>query len=108
MRIFKMCSFIGFCMVIFLFCIKYNNGGEGANRVGNEKDSLEKLHYAFLGAEGFGRDATGGRGGKVYYVTKLGDDGSPGTLRYAINKQGPRYILFKISGNIALESELHI
>lgn len=63
---------------------------------------------SFPGAEGFGRYTTGGRGGKVYFVTKLADDGSEGTLRYALNKKGPRYIAFKTGGTIFLESPLRI
>ncbi|WP_245706074.1 polysaccharide lyase family 1 protein [Catalinimonas alkaloidigena] len=69
---------------------------------------VEEAALAFPGAEGFGRNATGGRGGKVLYVTKLTDDGSPGTLRYAINQAGPRYILFQVSGTISLRSRLDI
>lgn len=63
---------------------------------------------AFPGAEGFGRNVSGGRGGKVLFVTKLIDDGSEGTFRYAINQSGKRYILFKISGNIELRSNITI
>ncbi|MFP3593107.1 polysaccharide lyase family 1 protein [Chryseobacterium sp. SIMBA_038] len=63
---------------------------------------------SFPGAEGFGRYTTGGRGGKVYFVTKLADDGSEGTLRYALDQKGPRYIAFKTSGTIYLESPLKI
>lgn len=63
---------------------------------------------SFPGAEGFGRYTTGGRGGKVYAVTKLTDDGSEGTLRYALNQKGPRYIIFKTGGTIYLESPLKI
>jgi hypothetical protein len=63
---------------------------------------------SFPGAEGFGRYTTGGRSGKVYFVTKLTDDNSEGTLRYALNQKGPRYIVFKTGGTIYLESPLKI
>lgn len=68
----------------------------------------EGLSYAFPGAEGFGQLTTGGRGGKVYYVDKLTDDGSVGTLRHAINQTGKRTILFNTSGTIQLKSKLQI
>ncbi|WP_426475875.1 pectate lyase family protein [Chryseobacterium balustinum] len=63
---------------------------------------------SFPGAEGFGRFTTGGRGGKVLFVTKLTDDGSEGTLRYVLEQKGPRYIIFKTAGTIYLESPLRI
>jgi hypothetical protein len=63
--------------------------------------------FAFEGAEGFGRNATGGRGGKVYIVTNLNDDG-PGSFREAVRKKGPRMILFGVSGNIDLKSSLSL
>lgn len=70
--------------------------------------SAQEKTLSFPGAEGFGRFTTGGRGGKVLFVTKLTDDGSEGTLRYVLEQKGPRYIIFKTAGTIYLESPLRI
>jgi pectate lyase len=62
---------------------------------------------AFPGAEGFGAGAIGGRGGKVLFVTNLNDSG-PGSLRQAVKADGPRTVIFRISGTIALISAIVI
>ena len=67
---------------------------------------------AFPGADGYAKHVTGGRGGKVYYVTSLADctDDNlvPGTLRWALRTgdDTPRTILFAVSGTIYLDSKL--
>ncbi len=69
----------------------------------------EEVIRAFPGAEGYGRNVTGGRGGKIYYVTSLEDNARlEGTLRNALSRTGARIIMFKVSGTIQLKSELNI
>ncbi len=67
----------------------------------------ETMQPAFPFAEGFGRYAQGGRGGKVYTVTSLADDG-PGSLREALTAEGPRTVVFAVSGIIELETDLKV
>ena len=62
---------------------------------------------AFPGAEGFGKYTLGGRGGKVIEVTNLKDNG-PGSFRAACMAEGPRTVVFRVSGTIPLESKFKI
>ncbi len=63
---------------------------------------------AFPGAEGGGAFVTGGRGGRTVVVTSLSDDGSKGTLRWAVRQKGPRTIVFRVAGRIELTAQLFI
>ena len=53
----------------------------------------------FPGATGFGRAARAGRCGEVIRVTNLDDEG-PGSLRWAIEQEGPRTVVFEVGGVI--------
>ena len=73
-----------------------------------------ELFPAFPGAEGAGAYTPGGRGGKVYVVTTLEDylpgkeKPIPGSLRQAIDAEGPRTIVFDVGGIIDLKNDLEI
>lgn len=62
--------------------------------------------YAFPEAVGYGRNATGGRGGTPYLVTTLADSG-PGSFRDAVSA-GHRIVVFTVGGYINLASPVSV
>jgi pectate lyase len=63
---------------------------------------------AFPGAEGFGAYTYGGRKGATMEVTRLDDDASTGTLRWALESQQPRIVVFCVSGIVTLAKPISI
>lgn len=84
---------------------------DGADPVADPGDPAAREQaaevLAFPGAEGFGRLAKGGRGGKVYLVSNLNDRGA-GSLRECVEASGPRSCVFRVGGTIVLESWLDV
>ncbi|KAH7532610.1 hypothetical protein FEM48_Zijuj04G0039800 [Ziziphus jujuba var. spinosa] len=61
-------------------------------------------------AQGFGRKTTGGLAGRIYVVKDASDDNlqnpKPGTLRHAVTRNEPLWIIFERSMVINLKAEL--
>ena len=91
----NMAKFSGIVFMLTVFCFAV--ALEGA----------DSKTLAFPGAEGFGAYTVGGRGGKVMFVTNLNDSG-PGSFREACQAEGPRIVLFRVSGIIELKSGITI
>ncbi|QQR91355.1 MAG: hypothetical protein IPJ88_06420 [Myxococcales bacterium] len=62
---------------------------------------------AFPSAEGFGKHTLGGRGGRVTFVTNT-DNAGVGSLRDALESDGPRIVIFRVGGLIQLDSAIKI
>jgi pectate lyase len=78
-----------------------------AQQIKTTSDITMDKASAFPGAEGFGKYTTGGRGGKVFIISNLNDNG-PGSFREAAEKKEKRIIVFTVSGTIHLETKLSI
>ncbi|MBQ9110595.1 MAG: RICIN domain-containing protein [Oscillospiraceae bacterium] len=87
------------------------------NVIKGSVNSFNVARLAFPTAEGYGRFARGGQGGVVVHVTNLKDDGSEGSLRWALcdakwqtaDWRGvPRIVVFDVGGVIELTDTLCI
>jgi hypothetical protein len=85
-------------------------GGAGGRDAGasdaSTADAAVNTVYAFPGAEGFGRNARGGRGGGVCHVTNLAPSG-PGSFLDCVSL--PNYtVVFDVSGWITLTGDIGV
>ena len=74
-----------------------------------ETTGLSSAQAVLKDLNGFGKNTTGGKSGKVIEVTNLKDSGS-GSLRDAVSKSGRTWIVFKrgLKGTIKLKSVLKV
>lgn len=91
----------GIVSIIMLGC------GNSLARTAVSMPQASRSIPAFPGAEGFGANSLGGRGGQVIEVTNLKDSG-PGSLRAAIEAKGPRVVVFRVGGTIELLTRIRI
>ena len=85
------------------------------HRIGRGRDRMfsyapHKLLWpesSFKGAEGMGDLTHGGKNGRIITVTNLNDYGK-GSLRWAIEQEGCRQVIFNVAGTINLRSPLVI
>lgn len=67
----------------------------------------EKAVSVFPGAQGFGTETPAGRGGRIIKVTTLENSGK-GSLREALERKGPRIVVFEVGGIIELDEEVTV
>jgi hypothetical protein len=96
-------------LALGLAALGCNYVAAGSSRPTAPVQPMSRLDHlpSFPGAEGYGSKTRGGRGGRVIAVTSLNDSG-PGSLRAAVEAEGPRIVVFRVSGTIRLNSPLTI
>ncbi|MEM7511105.1 MAG: malectin domain-containing carbohydrate-binding protein, partial [Bacteroidota bacterium] len=88
--------------------IKWDNIGSSSANVTQLQNNIDIENLPIIpGAQGFGINSAGGRGGKVIKVTNLKGSGA-GSLRACVEASGPRVCVFEVSGIIEINDKLVI
>uniref|UniRef100_A0A7S1UWQ8 Pectate lyase C n=1 Tax=Grammatophora oceanica TaxID=210454 RepID=A0A7S1UWQ8_9STRA len=101
------------CIVLVAYVLTLGGRGEAKRLSATNQHDERRIQsssslVAFPGAVGYGRYATGGRGGTVIYVSNLNDSG-PGSFREAVEvSSGPRTVVFEVSGTITVSSQVRV
>lgn len=82
-------------------------GGGGDDVAAYPSDPYYADTRAFPGAEGYGANATGGRGGRIMFITNR-KDGGAGSARAAFEASGARYVIPLVWGYVDLQSGLRV
>ncbi len=101
---------LSYITVVILFITMTDPLAFGSDTHANEmpaSNSSVNSVPAFPGAQGFGANTPGGRGGQVIAVTNLEAEG-PGSLAEALRTKGPRIIVFRVGGTIVLRGDIAV
>ncbi len=83
--------------------------GRGRSRTFSYSGTPQQLAptQSFSDADGLGAYTQGGNGGRILHVSNLDDQGQ-GSLRWAVEQQGVRTVVFDVEGTIQLHTPLTI
>jgi hypothetical protein len=94
-----------FYYFICILCLGlFVTGCKDSTAVGHNQ-GMPKILPVIPGAIGFGSETIAGRGGVIIRVTNLNADGE-GSLKAAVDAQGPRVVVFEVSGTIEIVKDL--
>ena len=93
------------CAYTFVLIIPVMFFWQKRSYVGEVESTISTNIPVIPGISGFGVNTPAGRGGVIYKVTNLNDSGT-GSLRWAVSQTGPRIIIFEVSGEIKLLSNV--
>ncbi len=91
-------------LVTAVFAVSCSPNAQRSTEASAPAREAEVGALAFPGAVGHGRFSKGGRGGKLYFVTTLEDEGA-GSLRECIEAEGPRVCIFRVGGVFRFAAE---
>lgn len=89
--------------IVFVLLLGFASNTDATDLAAQAQGGCKGGAIAFPGAKGWGKCATGWRNGQIIKVTNTNDSGV-GSLRAALDTDGPRVIMFDVGGSIEVTS----